>query len=90
MMTFDLTGKETSAPGQGRRGGISKLSASSKEGMLNLSIVREFEGPMGSISIKTTETWSLSEDGNTLTVSSESETPRGVRNAKMVFTRKTE
>ena len=35
IMTFDLTGKETSAPGQGRRGGLSKLSASSKEGKLN-------------------------------------------------------
>ncbi|MDH3493956.1 MAG: hypothetical protein OEM82_10430 [Acidobacteriota bacterium] len=83
--SYDLTGKETIAPGG--RGGSAKLKAEMHGATVKLIQKREFEGPMGSVSIKSVETWSLSEDGKTLTVSSETETPRGIRNSKMVFTR---
>ncbi len=83
--TFDLTGKETTAPVARGRGGSAKLMASVKDGVLTLAQTREFEGRMGPMTIKMTETWTLSEDGNTLTVNSETETPRGTRSSKMVF-----
>lgn len=83
--TFDLTGKETIAPGT--RGGSSKLKAAMDGAILKLVLNREFNGPMGSMSIKTVEKWSLSEDGKTLTIKSETATPRGDRNTTMVFTK---
>jgi hypothetical protein len=83
--TFDLSGKETTAPGAAR--GSVKLKAKSKSGSMELTQTREFEGRMGSMKLVTVETWKLSEDGNTLTVSSKTETPRGSRNSTMVFVR---
>ena len=58
-----------------------------KDGGLKLTQDRSFEGPMGAMTIKTVENWKLSEDGKTLTVSSNTETPRGTRSQKMVFTK---
>jgi len=85
-MTYDLSGKETKV--SGAMGGEVGLKAKvEKDGGLKLTQNRSFEGPMGAMTIKTVETWSLSDDGNTLTVSSTTETPRGTRNQKMVFTR---
>jgi hypothetical protein len=86
-LTYSLDGKETKATtGGGRFGGEAKLKAKSeKDGKMKLMQTRSFEGPMGSMSIKTTEIWELSADGKTLTVSSETETPRGTRSSKMVF-----
>ncbi|NNE98593.1 MAG: hypothetical protein HKN25_06200 [Pyrinomonadaceae bacterium] len=87
-IAFNLDGTETKAEGGGRRGGKVTLQAKMLEGgNLELHQTRSFEGPMGAISIKTVETWELSEDGKTLTVSSETETPRGNRSAKMVFSK---
>ena len=84
--TFDLTGKETSAP-SGGAGGDSKLKAEIDGSTLKLVQDRNFNSPRGEISIITTEKWSLSEDGNTLTVTSETETPRGTRSSTMVFSK---
>ena len=83
--TYDLTGRETTAPVTRGRGGSAKLSASMKDGVLKLTQTREFEGRMGAMTITMVETWSLSEDGTQLTVASETETPRGTRSSKMVF-----
>jgi hypothetical protein len=82
--TFDLSGKETAAPGGGR--GTAKLKAESKNGILKLMRTVDFEGRMGQVTVKNTETWSVSEDGKTLTIAAESENPRGTRSSKMVFT----
>lgn len=85
-MTYDLSGKDTKV--SGAMGGEVGLQAKvEKDGGLKLTQNRSFEGPMGAMTIKTVETWSLSEDGKTLTVSSSTETPRGTRNQKMVFAR---
>ncbi len=82
--TFDLSGKETSATGE--MGGSAKLKAKTeKEGRLKLITMRSFETQMGSMLVKTVESWQLSEDGKTLTINSDTETPRGNRSAKMVF-----
>ena len=82
--TFDLSGKETAAPGGGR--GTTKLKAESKDGILKLMRTIDFEGRMGQVTVKNTETWSVSEDGKTLTIAAENENPRGTRSSKMVFT----
>ncbi len=88
-LKYNLKGKETSADkGGGRRGGEAKLKAKAeKDGKLKLIQTRSFETQMGAISIKTVEIWELSADGKTLTVSSNSETPRGNISSKMVFTK---
>jgi len=87
-IAFSLDGKETKVKAPGRRGGEVKLQAKTHEGgKLELWQTREFEGPNGAISIKTIETWELSDDGKTLTISSEMETPRGKRSSKMVFSK---
>ena len=79
---FDASGKETS---QEARRGTTKLSMSKSDGKVVLNQVRSFEGPMGEMEIKTVEKWSLSEDGKKLTVVSVTETPRGTREATLVF-----
>ena len=86
-LTYDLSGKETKAAAGGFGGEVGLKAKVEKDGGLKLSQNRSFEGPMGSMNIKTVETWSLSDDGKTLTVSSTTETPRGTRNQKMVFTK---
>jgi TonB family protein len=88
-LTFDLGGKETlAAPTGGGRGGEIKLKAEvEKDGTLKLTQTRNIESPRGEITVKTVETWKKSADGNTLTVTTETETPRGKRSMKMVFTR---
>jgi hypothetical protein len=40
------------------------------------------------MSIKTTETWELQDDGKTLKVVRDMETPRGTQSSEMVFVRK--
>lgn len=58
-----------------------------KDGKLKLVQTREFESPMGKVSVKTTEMWSLSADGKTLTVKRDMETPRGTNSSEMIFTK---
>ena len=87
-IAFSLDGKETKVEAPGRRGGEVTLKSKLHEnGKLELWMTRNFEGRNGSISVKTTETWELSEDGKMLTINSAMETPRGTRESKMVFTK---
>ena len=87
-IAFSLDGKETKVEAPGRRGGEGTLKSKLHEnGKLELWMTRNFEGRNGSISVKTTETWELSEDGKMLTINSAMETPRGTRESKMVFTK---
>ena len=85
---YTLDGKETTNDMSGAMGGKMSLKAKTeKDGKLTLLQTREFETQMGAMSMKTTETWSLSTDGKTLTVKRESETPRGTNSSEMIFTK---
>ena len=86
--TYDLTGKETKVEmADGIMTGETKLKAKSKNGKLTLTQKRTLNTRRGARKIKLVETWVLSADGKTLTVSSVTETPRGNRNSKMVFSK---
>jgi hypothetical protein len=89
-VTYTLDGKESSAEIDGQMGKMPiKLKATvESDGKLKLSSVSTFSGQMGEITITTKETWSLSDDGKTLTIKRESESPRGTQSAEMVFTKK--
>jgi hypothetical protein len=87
--TYSLDGKETTTELEGPTGPMPvKLAAKLDAGKLNLSSVRTFNGPNGEISLTTKETWSLSPDGKTLTVSRESTNPRGTNTMELVFVKK--
>lgn len=85
--TYSLDGKETKTEIPGIPSATLKAKWE-KDGKLQLSSIRSFETPMGVMSTSTKETWSLSEDGKTLTVKRETETPRGTMNTEMVFVKK--
>ncbi len=84
---YALDGKETTSQGEM---GTAKLQAKFEKGVLKLTQKRTLETPMGSITINTTEKWTLSDDGKTLTVNTETATRRGNQNSKMIFTLKGE
>jgi hypothetical protein len=85
--TFSLEGKETTAEVQGFGGpSTAKLKATlEKDGKLKLSNSRSMSTPMGDIEITTKETWVLSADGKTLTVTKVTNSPRGETTSEMVF-----
>ncbi len=87
---YTLDDKETSMEADSPMGKVPvKLKAALKmDGKLYLSSSRTFNSPMGEVSITTKETWSLSEDGKTLNVKRDMETPRGTNSSEMVFTKK--
>ncbi len=84
-LNYSLSGKETKAAAGGPGGEVALKAKVEKGGKLQLTQTRNLETQMGAMTIKTVETWELSADGKTLTVSSATETPRGSRNQKMVF-----
>lgn len=55
---------------------------------LNLSSVRTMNTQMGEMTITVKEIWSLSDEGKTLTVMREMQTPRGNNSSEMVFAKK--
>lgn len=88
-MTYSLDGKETTIQQEGPMGSVPvTLKAKIDGGKLNLSSARTFNGPNGEISITTKETWSLSDDGKTLTVHREQNSPRGSTSYDLVFAKK--
>lgn len=88
--TYTLDGKETSVNQETPMGAIPvKLKAElGDDGKLKLSSSRTINTPMGEMTVTTKETWSLSEDGKSLTVKREMESPRGTNSSEMVFTKK--
>ncbi len=88
--TYTLDGKETSMEADSPMGKVPvKLKANlESDGKLKLNSSRTITTQMGEISITTKEAWSLSEDGKTLTVKRDMETPRGTNSSEMVFTKK--
>jgi hypothetical protein len=88
--TYTLDGKETSMEADSPMGKVPvKLKANlESDGKLKLNSSRTITTQMGEISITTKESWSLSDDGKTLTVKRDMETPRGTNSSEMVFTKK--
>jgi hypothetical protein len=86
---YSLDGKDTTVEVEGPNGKMPvKYKGSMDGGKANLSSSRSFSGPNGDVSITTKETWSLSEDGKTLTVVRETASPRGTNSSTMVFVKK--
>jgi hypothetical protein len=87
--TYTLDGKESTTEIDGPMGKVPvKLKAERDGGKLKLSSSRTINTPNGEISITTKETWSLSDDGKTLTVKRDMESPRGTNSTELVFTKK--
>ncbi len=82
--TYNLDGSETES--DSNRGKV-KSKAKLNSDSLELSQTRELNTPRGELKITTKETWTLSDDGKTLTVDSNTATPRGERKMKFVFTK---
>jgi hypothetical protein len=83
--TYKLDGTETTSEGQ--RGGTTTSKAEWKDGGKTLVLHRvtklNFQG--NDVTLTTTEEWSLSSDGKTLTVKRTSESPRGTQSYTLVF-----
>ena len=86
---YSLDGKETKVEQETPMGKfpVTYKANLEKGGKLNLSSSRTVNGPNGEMTITTKETWQLSEDGKTLTVKRETESPRGTQSSEMVFTK---
>ena len=85
--TYKLDGTETTAENPGGRGGTTTYKAEWKDGGKTLELKRvlkaNFQG--NDVTITTTEDWTLSADGKTLTVKRTSESPRGTQSSTLVF-----
>jgi TonB family protein len=87
--TYEI-GKETTMNQETPAGSIPvSLKAKFDKGVLKLTRSSTFSTPMGEISIENKEEWSLSADGNTLTVKREMITPRGTNSSESVYTKGT-
>jgi hypothetical protein len=89
ILTYMLDGKETTIQQDSPMGQVPvRLKVKVEGGKLNLSSSRTFNGPNGEVSVSTKETWSLSDDGKTLTVEREQSSPRGTSSSTLVFAKK--
>jgi hypothetical protein len=87
--TYSLDGKETTGEVGGRFGGTATYKAKvEKDGKVSLSSERKVSGPMGEFTLKTTETWELTDDGKTLKISRTNDTPNGAMSSTLYFTKK--
>lgn len=87
--TFTLDGKAVDVTVDSPRGpSTASLTGKAEGGKLLLTTSRTFEGPNGSMTMSTKETWELSGDGKTLTITTERTTPRGTDSTTKVFTKK--
>lgn len=85
--TYKLDGKTVSMSAPG--GGDHKVSAVlEKSGKIKIVQNREIETQMRTLSLKTTETWELIDNGQTLKIKRETETPRGSQTSELYFTKK--
>ncbi len=84
--TYSLDGKETAMQQESPMGQMTvTLKAKFDKTSLKLSRNSTFESPTGEVTIGSKETYTLSADGNTLTVKRESETPRGNTSSESVY-----
>jgi hypothetical protein len=84
---YKLDGTETTADAPGGRGGTTTLKAEWKDGGKTLALKRvsKFNFNGNDVTATTTEDWSLSADGKTLTIKRTSESPRGTQSSTLVF-----
>jgi hypothetical protein len=88
-MSYALNGKETSVDQPGPNGPMPvKLMGKVDGAKLDLSRSTTFTGPNGEVTTSRKEVWSLSADGNTLTIEQEQTTPRGSSSSTLVFAKK--
>jgi hypothetical protein len=87
--TFTMDGKEKTIVEEGPRGPVKvKLRGRrDKEGRVIISTSRNLSVPMGEVQISTEETWSLSSDGQTLTINAKWDSPLGSNSNKLYFIR---
>jgi hypothetical protein len=89
--TYSLDGKETTMQQESPMGQMPvTMKAKFDKTSLKLSRISTFESPMGEVTISNKETFTLSADGNTLTVKRESETPRGSFSSESTYKKATE
>jgi hypothetical protein len=88
--SYKLDGTETTVDATGGRGGTSTLKAAWKDDgkTLELKRVSKFNFQGNDVTATTTEDWSLSADGKTLTIKRTSESPRGTQSSTLVFDKK--
>ncbi len=91
-VTYSLDGKETTVNAEMPEGmppsSVALKAKTEKDGKLKLTSSRSFDTPNGSMSIKTTETWELTDGGKGLKVTRDIETPRGTQSSEMYFVKK--
>lgn len=91
-VTYSLDGKETKIVSEMTDGAPSSTLAlkaeTQKDGKLKLVSNRSFETQMGAMIVKTVDVWELLDNGKTLKITRETETPRGAQSAEMYFTKK--
>jgi hypothetical protein len=80
---YKLDGSESTNPGM--RGGESKSTAKWDGKSLVIETTATFDGPNGSMTVKTKEVRTLSDDGKTMTVTTTRDTQQGTRTSKTVF-----
>lgn len=85
--SYKLDGTETTADNPGGRGGTTTFKATWKDGgkTLELKRVGKFSFQGNDVTVTTTEDWTLSANGKTLTIKRTSESPRGTQNSTLVF-----
>ena len=87
--TYTLDGKETTTQRETQMGSVPvKHTAMLDAGRVRISSSSTFSGQNGEITITSKETWTMSDDGKTLTVERESTSPRGTMASTMVFVKK--
>ena len=86
--TYSLTERETTTEQATPRGPVPvTLSAKLEGATLKLTQKRTFSGQMGEITATSSEEWSLSADGKTLTVKRSLAGPMGTNTSTLVFTK---
>ena len=89
LETYTLDGKETKIDQEGPNGPIPVVKKASIEtGKLELSSARTLTLQMGEITMTRKESWTLSDEGKTLTVVRENVTPRNTISTTFVFRKK--
>jgi hypothetical protein len=84
--TYSLDGKETTIQQESPMGQVPvTLKAKFDKESLKVSRSSTFNGPMGEMTMTSKETYTLSADGNTLTVKRETESQRGSFSSESVY-----